>query len=61
MDDKRVREGEETEQRVLHFALFYLYLRRATAQGKEDLGRNGARERRGYGKMNLCVRAACYE
>lgn len=26
---------------MLHFAVFYLYLRHTTAQGSKDLGRNG--------------------
>lgn len=50
----RVRDGA----RVLHFAVFYLYLRHTTAQGSKDLGRNRGE---GWGKWSecMCVCAAC--
>ena len=40
--DERERrlERERDGARVLHFAVFYLYLRHTTAQGNKDLGRN---------------------
>lgn len=41
MDEtKRELEREREGARVLHFAVFYLYLRHTTAQGNKKLGRN---------------------
>lgn len=41
MDEtKRELEREREGARVLHFAVFYLYLRHTTAQGNKELGRN---------------------
>lgn len=41
MDEtKRELEREREGARVLHFAVFYLYLRLTTAQGNKELGRN---------------------
>ncbi len=37
---ERERERERDGARVLHFAVFYLYLRHTTARGNKDLGRN---------------------
>lgn len=54
LDVERERDGA----RVLHFAVFYLYLRHTTAHGNKDPRRNRG-EALGKWGVCVCICAAC--